>query len=357
VEVEVLILKKQNLVEMIHFSYKPYDLRLKHVLRIAQGERKGAPLVLTQLEFDGVKGYGEGCLPALYGESLATAQQFYAQLDLSPFSDPFETESILSYVDRIAPGNQAAKTAIDIALHDLVGKLAGRPVHQLFGLPACPQPTSMTIGIDKPHMMAERALGYKDFKYLKIKLGATDDRAIIRAIREVSEQPLFIDANQGWSDREEALDMIHWLKEQGTVFIEQPMHKHDWDGNAWLSERSPLPLVADEAFQRLSDLKQVADAYSGINIKLMKSTGLREGFKMAVAAKALGLKVMLGCMTETSCASSAGAQLMALADWVDLDGNLDVTNDPYVGARVEDGFLIPSEGAGLGLCEPDWDSL
>lgn len=342
---------------MIKFSYKPYDLKLKHVFRIARGERKGAPLMLTQLEFDGVKGHGEGSMPPLYGESLESAEAFFSKVDLSRFSDPFDMETILGYLDSLAPGNQAAKTAIDLALHDLVGKLAGLPVHKLFGLPAVSSPISMTIGIDEPHVMAERALEYKQFKYLKIKLGSGNDEAIIKAIRQVSDQPFFIDANQGWNDRGKALEMAHWLKEQNTVFVEQPMLKEDKAGNAWLAERSPLPVVADEGFQRLGDLKEVSGIYHGINIKLMKSTGLREGLKMAITAKALGMKVMLGCMTETSCAISAGAQLMALADWVDLDGNLDVTNDPYCGARLQDGLLRPTHLPGLGLENADWDSL
>jgi len=342
---------------MIKLTYKPYDVQLKHVFRISRGARQNAPVVLTKLTYEGVDGYGEGSMPPLYGESLETAKAFYAKVDLSQFDNPFDTETILSYVNSVAPGNQAAKTAIDIALHDLIGKLLNIPVHSLFGLPTVSQHTSMTIGIDEPEVMAKRALEYKDFKYLKIKLGTDRDKEMIEAIRQVSSQPFFIDANQGWNNREEALDFIHWLNEQNTVFIEQPMLKEDKTGNAWLTERSPLPIIGDEGFQRLTDLKEVSDIYHGINIKLMKSTGLREGYKMAVTAKALGMKVMLGCMTETSCAIAAAAQLTALADWIDLDGNLDVTNDPYQGIPVQDGVLRLSSAPGIGLVNPDWDSI
>lgn len=342
---------------MIKLTFKPYDVQLKHVFRISRGARQNAPVMLTKLTFEGVDGYGEGSMPPLYGESWETANAFYSKVDLSQFDNPFDTETILSYVNSVAPGNQAAKTAIDIALHDLIGNLLNIPVHNLFGLPTASQHTSMTIGIDEPEVMAKRALDYKDFKYLKIKLGTEKDKEIIEAIRAVSTQPFFIDANQGWNDREKALDFIHWLKEQDTVFVEQPMLKEDKAGNAWLTERSPIPVIGDEGFQRLTDLKDISSIYHGINIKLMKSTGIREGYKMAVTAKALGLKVMLGCMTETSCAISAAAQLMALADWIDLDGNLDVTNDPYQGVQVTNGILHLSAAPGIGLISPAWDNI
>lgn len=342
---------------MIKLAYKPYDVQLKHVFRISRGERKSAPVMLTKLTFEGVEGFGEGSMPPLYGESLETAQAFYSKVDLSQFNNPFDIETILAYVNEVAPGNQAAKTAIDIALHDLVGKLLNIPVYSLLGLPKVSKSTSMTIGIDTPEIMAQRALEYKDFTYLKIKLGTDKDAEIIKAIREVSNQPFFIDANQGWNEREKALDFIHFLNENNTVFIEQPMLKNDKDGNAWLAERSPLPVVADEGFQRLTDLKEVSNIYHGINIKLMKSTGIREGYKMAVTAKALGMKVMLGCMTETSCAIAAAAQLAGLADWIDLDGNLDVTNDPYVGLKVTNGIISLNENPGVGLINPNWSSI
>lgn len=342
---------------MLQFTFKPYTIQLKHVFRISRGARSTAPIMLTKISWEGVEGYGEASLPPLYGESHETAQAFLSQVDLSTFADPFGTETILAYVDGIAPGNKAAKTAVDIALHDLIGKLLNLPVHQYFGLPKKAHYTSMTIGIDEPHIMAQRALEYSSFKYLKIKLGTVNDKAMIDAIREVSDQPFFIDANQGWPDKEEALDLIHWLKEENTVFIEQPMLKEDKTGNAWLTERSPLPIVGDEGVQRLEDIKEAASIYHGINIKLMKSTGIREGYKMAVTAKALGMKVMLGCMTETSCAISAAAHLGYLADWLDLDGNLDATNDPYRGVSVHQGQLLLNDRPGIGLLATNWDGI
>lgn len=288
-------------------------------------------------------------MPVLYGESLATATAFLNQVDLSGFADPFDTERILQYIDSLAPGNTAVKASLDIALHDLIGKLLQLPVHRYFGLPAAQPYTSMTIGVDTPDEMAKKALKYNEFRYLKIKLGTADDRAMITAIRSVTQQPFFIDANQGWKNKEEALELIHWLKAQGTVFIEQPMPREDITGNAWLTERSPLPTVGDEAVQRLADISRASSTYHGINIKLMKCTGIREGFKMAVTAKALGMKVMLGCMTETSCAISAAAQLAGLADWVDLDGHLDTVNNPYTGIGLSEGQLVPTGEPGIGI--------
>lgn len=334
---------------MLKLEFRPYNLLLKRAFRISQGVRSSAPLMFVRISYQGETGIGEASMPPLYGESEESAVKFLSGLDLSQFSDPFDLESVLQYVDQSAPGNPAAKAAVDMALHDLVGKLWQVPVHQLFGLPADSKYTSMTIGIDSPEKMAERAAELSEFKYLKIKLGTSDDKAIIDAIRKVSKQPFFIDANQGWETKEEALERIQWLNEEGTVFIEQPMNKFDKAGNAWVTERSPLPIVGDEGVQRLVDIKEASGIYHGINIKLMKCAGLREGFKMAMTAKALGMKVMLGCMTETSCAISAAAQLNALADWIDLDGNLDVSNDPFSGVKVAGGRLTLSANPGFGL--------
>lgn len=342
---------------MLTLSYKPYLLQLKRVFKISRGSRSSAPLMLTRLSFEGYEGFGEASMPALYGESFESAQSFLSQVDLSSFRSPFETENILRYIDNLAPGNQAVKASIDIALHDLVGKMLKIPLHQYFGLPSKVMDTSMTIGIDTPAEMAERAQEYASFRHLKIKLGTEQDQEMIIAIRAVTPAPFFIDANQGWKDREQALDMIHWLKERGTVFIEQPMPKENKKDLAWLRQHSPLPIIGDEGVQRLYDLQEAPSLYHGINIKLMKSTGLREGFKMAVTAKALGLKVMLGCMSETTCAISAAAQLGALADWVDLDGNLEAVNDPYTGAYVNEGRLYTTGQPGLGLKEISWDAI
>lgn len=342
---------------MLELTYKPYLLKLHHVFKISRGSRDSAPLMLVRIGFEGEFGYGEASMPALYGESLASATEFLSKVDLSSFSDPFNIETILRYVDEITPLNQAIKAAIDIALHDLIGKLINLPVHTYLGLSFKKHHTSITIGIDRPEIMAQRVQEYADFKYLKIKLGTDNDQAVIEAIRSVSKQPFFIDANQGWHNKEQALDFVHWLKEEEAVFIEQPMPRESKDDLAWLSSRSPLPIIGDEGVQRLCNIKEAMNLYHGINIKLMKSTGIREGFKMAVTAKSLGLKVMLGCMSETSCAISAASQLGQLADWVDLDGNLDARNDPFKGTTVIKGLLTPTKLPGIGLNKVVWENI
>ena len=260
-------------------------------------------------------------------------------------------EDILSYVDSLSPGDTAAKAAVDIALHDLVGKLIGQPWYRLWGLdPEKAPSTTYTIGIDTPDVVREKTLeAVGRFNILKVKVGLDTDEQMIRTIRSVTDVPLAVDANQGWKDRSRALEEIFWLKEQGVVMVEQPMAKELIDDNAWLTEHSPLPIFADESIQRLADVPALKGVYSGINIKLMKCTGMREGWKMAQLARALGMKVMVGCMTETSCAVSAAAQLSPYVDFADLDGNLLIDNDRFSGVKVESGKLRLPDRPGIGL--------
>jgi len=184
---------------------------------------------------------------------------------------------------------------------------------------------------------------------LKVKLGRDNDREMIEVIRSVTDKPLCVDVNQGWKDRSLALDMAGWLSEKGVVFLEQPLPKELKKDIAWLTERSPLPIIGDEAIQNVDDILENKDVYSGINIKLMKCGGLNHAMKMIHVARALGLKVMVGCMTETSCAVSAAAQLSPLVDWCDLDGNLLISNDPFEGLRITDGKVTLPERAGIGV--------
>ncbi|WP_234408930.1 dipeptide epimerase [Marinilabilia salmonicolor] len=259
-------------------------------------------------------------------------------------------EDILDYVDQIAPGNYAAKASVDIALHDLVGKLMEQPWYRIWGFnPEDTPDTSYTIGIDKPDLVKEKTREAAPYNILKVKMGGGNDREMINSVRSVTDKPLCVDVNQGWKDRNEALEMIHWLKDQGIVFVEQPMPKTSVEDIAWLTQNSPLPIIADEALQTVDDIKNVFGVYSGVNIKLMKCGGMRAARQMALAAKGLGMKVMFGCMTETSCAVTAAAQLSPMADWADLDGNLLITNDVFDGLIIEDGRLVLPERPGIGV--------
>jgi L-alanine-DL-glutamate epimerase-like enolase superfamily enzyme len=211
------------------------------------------------------------------------------------------------------------------------------------------QPTSFTIGIGTPEVVRQRAVGAAEYRILKVKLGRDNDREIVRAIRQVTDKPIRVDVNGGWTDKHEALGMVEWLALQGVELIEQPMPGRMVDDLVWLRDRSPIPVFADEAVQRFADLDRARGVYDGINIKLMKCTGLHEARRMITRARSLGLKVMLGCMTETSCAISAAAQISPLADFIDLDGALLVSNDLFEGPRLVDGRVLPSGGSGIGV--------
>ena len=328
----------------------PYTLELKHAFTIATSSRTTTPAVMVEVEQDGVTGYGEAAMPPYLGESQESAAAFFRSVDFGRWPDPFQLEEILPAIDAIAPGNTAAKAAIDIALHDWIGKKLGAPWFRLWGLdPAKTPVTSFTIGIDTAEMVRQKTREADIYKIIKVKLGGGTDRMMIETIREVTDKPITVDANQGWKDRGEALKMIEWLAARGVVFIEQPMPKGQHDDTAWLRERSPLPLIADESVQRLADVRAAQGVFDGINIKLMKCTGLREAGKMITLARALGLKVMLGCMTETSCAISAAAQLSPLVDWADLDGAVLIKNDLFDGAAIVDGKIALPDRPGIGI--------
>jgi len=330
--------------------FRPYTLEMRHVFTVASFSRTTTPVVLTELVYDGIVGYGEASMPPYLGESQESVINFLNKIDLSSFNSPFQTQEILHYVDMLAEKNTAAKASLDIALHDLIGKLLNQPFYKIWGLdPLQIPPTSYTIGIDTEDMIRQKVNEAQQFKILKVKLGLDTDKMIIDTIRAVTDVPLCADVNQGWKNKEEALEMAYWLKERNVVFLEQPMPKEMIDENAWLTEHSPIPTIADEACQRLSDVPKLKDVYTGINIKLMKCTGMREAKQMAELARALDMKVMLGCMTETSCAISAAAQLAPLTDWADLDGALLIGNDIFDGMQVENGNCILDDKPGIGV--------
>jgi L-alanine-DL-glutamate epimerase-like enolase superfamily enzyme len=342
--------KKPGKRSGITLQFKPYELHLKHIFTLASGSRSTTPAMLTEMRFENTVGYGEASMPPYLGESVESVANFLKLVDLSRFDSPFLVEEILTYLDSLAPGNYAAKASVDIALHDLVGKLMNQPWYRIWGLDPRKTPnTSFTIGIDTPGVVKEKVREAAPFRILKVKLGQKNDKEMIETVRSETDKPLCVDVNQGWKDRSGALEMVHWLKNQGVVFVEQPMPKEAVDDIAWLTAKSPLPIIADEAFQTIADFKNIQGVYNGINIKLMKCGGMHAAYSMISMARALDMKVMIGCMTETSCAITAAAQLSPLADWADLDGNLLIDNDVFEGIRIKEGKIILPELPGIGI--------
>ncbi len=340
-------------------TFEPFEARMKHVFTIAGSSRSTTPIVLTKIAYQGYVGYGEASMPPYLGESTASAMEFLRRVDLSRFSSPFQMEEILTYVDNITTNNTAAKCAVDIALHDLCGKIMGQPWWKIWGwnnkdLPS----TSVTVGlayapdgsIDKEEVR-KKTMETLDYNLIKVKLGNTEenDKTMITTIREITDLPIVVDANQGWKEKGYALDMIEWLAQRGVEMVEQPMPKLLLDEAAWLRDRSPLPLIADEACQRLTDVRKLYGAYDGINIKLMKCTGMREAREMITLAKALHMRIMMGCMTETSVAISAAAQFADQLEWADLDGNWLIANDIFTGMKVVKGRITLEDKPGIGV--------
>jgi len=335
---------------MLKLTFKPYTLESKYVFTVASNSRTTTHVMLTEIEYDGLVGYGEASVPYYLGESLESVGIFLSKVDLSIFSNPYNIEDILHYVDSVAPENNAAKASVDIALHDLIGKMLGHPWHRIWGYNKEKTPnTSLTIGIDTPKVIKQKVEEAESFKILKIKLGKGNDIEIIEAVRSVTNKPLYVDINQGWTDRQYALDMAYWLKDMGVLFIEQPLPKEKIDDTAWLSSKSPIPIFADEAIQRYIDLIKLYGAYTGVNIKLMKCTGMHEARKMIEFAKTIGVKTMIGCMIETSCAVSAAAHLSLNTDYTDLDGPLLIKNDFFDGMKVVDGKVTLNDRPGIGV--------
>lgn len=335
----------------LNLSFEPYELKLRHSFNLARSQRTTTPGVQVQIEYDGIVGYGEASMPPYLGENVESVCKFLNSLDLGQFSDPFAMEEIHEYLDSVADANRAAKASVDIALHDLTGKIMGQPWYKIWGLDPKKAPnTSYTISYDAdPAEMKAKIDETTPFKVVKVKMGVGHDKETVEALRKHSDVAICVDANQGWTNKRQALDMCKWLADQNCLFVEQPMPKEMIKETAWVRERSPLPLIADEFLQRLPDVVRAAEAYDGINIKLMKSTGMHEAYKMAVLARGLGMKVMLGCMTETSCAVTAAAQLSPMVDWADLDGNLLIANDRFDGIKIVDGKVTIPDRPGIGV--------
>lgn len=338
-------------------TYTPYTLMLKHQFTLASSSRRTTPVVISRIELDGFVGYGEASLPPYLGETQDSVIAFLEKVNLSGFDFSHGLAEIIEYINEIEPGNSAAKACLDIALHDLYGQFTGKPWYRMWRLnPEDAPKSSFTIGIDTPEVIRTKIKEADPFGFIKIKLGAGNDKEMIETIKALTDKPIYADVNQGWTDKYYALDMANWCLEHGVVFLEQPMPVAAVDDMAWLKANTQMPLIADESFQHMHDLDSVNGLFDGVNLKLMKCGGMREAYNIMQRCKKYDLKVLLGCMTETSCAISAAAQLAAMANWVDLDGNMLITNDCFKGAQLIDGKVIPLNKPGIGVM-PINDSL
>ena len=322
------------------------NLQLKHPFKIARRATDAARQVVS-VEIDG--GIGETAPARFYGETVETVTVALETIAPALPTNLDAIHDVMAAVETTLGGNYAAKSAIDMALHDRLGKKIGVPLYQLWGLNPQNTPcTSFTIGLDAPEVMAEKTRDAEAYPILKVKLGTPRDIEIIQAFREVTDKPIYIDANTAWTPKA-AVRKIRELAQYGVELIEQPTQPHDLAGLKFVRENSDLPIIADESVKRASDIPALVGCVDGINIKLVKCGGLLEARRMIHVARAHGLLVMIGCMIESSLGITAAAHLTPLVDYADLDGNLLITNDPYTGVTLDNGKLILPKHPGIGV--------
>jgi L-alanine-DL-glutamate epimerase-like enolase superfamily enzyme len=327
----------------VELTARTVSLPLAEEFGIARGSRTQTEVVQVELSHDGLVGRGEAAPIYYRGETAASASEFLASVRLT--NDPFALEENLAP----AGGDAAGRSALDAALHDWVGRRLGVPVWRLLGLTRSAPVTSYTLSIDTLDGTRDRARRAAAFRALKVKVGGAEDLARLEAVREESDAPLRVDANEGWT-LSQARELVPALVELGVELIEQPFPADDLESFRALRELSPRPpVIVDEGCQDLGDVAGVAAYADGINVKLAKSGGLREAVRMVHAARALGLRVMIGCMVESQLGVAPAAQIASLAEWVDLDGHLLLAEEPFRGLQLEDGCVLPSHGPGLGV--------
>jgi len=325
-----------------------HEIHLKHTFRISREAQDVVQVVYVKLTHEGIVGWGEASPSARYGETTLSAMNTLNNLNLEHRS-PLEYTELHQELDEVFQKQRAAQAALDMAMWDWIGKKTGLPVYALLGLnPAKIPITSFTIGIAEPELMRQKIREAADYPLLKIKLGGGNDEEIINIVRSETDKPIQVDVNEGWS-RNEAVEKIRWLENQNVNLVEQPLPADDTEDTAWVRKQVNLPIYADESVRRLEDVPKCQGIFNGINIKLMKCGGPIEALRMIHTARALDLKVMLGCMIESSLAISAMAHLAPLSDTVDLDGHLLIRDDPFQGLGFQDGRIILSDKPGLGV--------
>jgi L-alanine-DL-glutamate epimerase-like enolase superfamily enzyme len=326
-------------------------LNLRHTWTTTMSSSQFRDTLHVAYTRDGITGHGEGAPIVRYHEDAVSARKAVESVrDLLLSAPPMQFSKTMAEVFRRVPGEWAGKAAMDIALMDWVGQKLGIPLYSYFGLDPRDTPvTTFSIGIDTPEITRQKTREAADYPVLKVKVGLATDEPTIEAVRSVTRKPLRVDANEGWKDKEEAVRKINWLEKMGVEFIEQPMPAEMIEETRWVRSRVHIPIIADEACQRASDIPKLKEAFDGVNVKLDKSGGMLEGFRMIQIAKSLGMRTMLGCMISSSVSVTAAAHLSPLVDYADLDGNLLIANDPFRGVRVEKGKLILPDKPGLGL--------
>jgi len=328
-------------------------LNLRHTWTTTMSSSTYRDTVHVQYLRDGITGYGEGApiqryeiTPEQAMAAIATSAGFITA------GDPRQFDKLFTQVrGKLGPNQHAAMAAVDIAMLDWWGKKLGVPLYEYFGLdPADAPVTTFSIGIDTPEITRQKTAEAADFPVLKVKVGLKTDKETIEAVRSVTKKPLRVDANEGWTDKEQAIREINWLETQGVEFIEQPMPAHMFDEIKYVRSKVHLPIIADEACTSAAMIPKLREAYDGINVKLDKAGGILESYRWIQIARSLNMKVMLGCMICSSCSCTAAAHLSPLVDYADLDGSLLIANDPYVGGvKVEKGKLILPNEPGLGV--------
>ncbi len=334
---------------MLRLTHEPLELQTVFEFRIAHGSRRAHQNTLVRLTHDGVEGLGEAAPSHYYGETSETVAGALAEWAPQLGDDPFALDAIERRLDGVLQGHRAARAAVEMALHDWIGKKLGLPVWKLLGVDPSRTPRScVTLGMASPEEMERKLETVKDFPLLKVKLGGPGDVENLRRIRANYKGKLQVDANTAWNAAD-AVNMLRQIEPLQIELVEQPVPRGDLDGLRWVRERSPIPVFADESAHTLADIAQLAGRVDGVNLKIMKTGGLREMQRMIHAARAHGMKVMLGSMVESSLALTAAAQLAPLVDYLDLDGHWLLKDDPFDGAPGERGEIRLSEHAGLGV--------
>lgn len=332
-----------------------FDVKLRYAWTLSRGTWNIRRNVLIRLEKDGAVGMGESAPIVRYDETAESGLAFIEKARPILDRDLWQYFDRWNEIDALTPGEHAAKAALDMAILDWVGHKLGIPLYRFLGLDKEKTPlTTYSIGIDEVKVMQDKIREAPDFSVYKIKLGSKDDKAIIEGIRQVTDKPLRPDANEGWKTKEEALAMIDWMADKGVELVEQPMPASMFEDYKWLKERSKLPIFADESMMTARDIPRLVQGFHGINIKLMKCGGIQEALRMVAIARALGLKLMIGCMVETGIATAAGATISPLFDYADLDGNILAANDPFQGMKRDKDRLILSDAPGLGVTGDVW---